>query len=219
MDGPPSWVEGMVAGRSRADREADQDMMIRGIAILAIFLFPALLGAKGLFALVGLQFDWWAVPVFAPLFVWVLVCMCTRHVWRPLELDVLRWRQRLKATVVLLVVVWLVWPLWAGPTAKAWHDAHAGFANFLHTGLTSFPLHVAWEASPLAMGLVAVLWVGIGMVIAPNLKRRERQSWPGPPADPEPLRTMLVAPPPPNHPRSMPSQRPNRPRSTPPRWP
>lgn len=219
MDGPPSWVEGMVAGRSRADREADQDMMVRWVAILAAVFSPLLLGVKGLFVLVGLQFGWWSVPVFAPLFVWLVFCMATRHVWRPEELDLLGWRQRVQGTVVLLLVVWVVWPLWAGPTAKAWRDAHGGFAHFLHTGLTSLPLHVAWEASPLAMGLVAVLWLGTGMVAAPNLKRRERESWPGPPADPEPLRTMLVAPPPrPDDPPPMLPVRPNHPRSTPPRW-
>jgi hypothetical protein len=46
-------------------------------------------------------------------------------------------------------------------------------------------------ASPIVMGLVAFLLLVMGMVLAPNVRSREREP-PRPPGDPEPLRAPLV---------------------------
>ena len=206
MDGPPSWVEGFVAGRSRAEREADQDMMVRGMVLLGAVIGLVLLGLSAVFEMVGLQFGMWAFPAFVPLLVWAFGCAVSGRVWRPVELDLLRWPERLKTAGVLLVVVWLVWPLWAGPTVRAWRADHGGFASMKLTGTPSFPLQAALGASPIALGLVAFILLAVGMVLAPNRGRRERREpdWPGPPGDPEPLRAPLASRPRPERVRPVP---------------
>ncbi|MGA9314097.1 MAG: hypothetical protein WBV77_05645 [Solirubrobacteraceae bacterium] len=222
MDGPPSWVESYVAGRSRAEREADQDMMVRGMVLIGAVVGLVLLGLSAMFEMVGLQFGIWSFPAFVPLLVWAFGCAVSGHVWRPVEFDLLRWPERLKAAAVLLVVMWLVWPLWSGPTVKAWRADHGGFVSVRLTGTPSFPLHAALGSSPIAMGLVAFILLAVGMVLAPNgQRRRERRGpdWPGPPGGPEPLRAPLASRSRPESPGPEPLLRPMPPRPRDPRWP
>lgn len=215
MDGPPSWFEGVVAGRSRAEREADQDMMVRATVLLCVVVGLLLFGLSATFGAVGLQFGLWALPAFLPLLIWMFGCAVFGCVWRPVELDLLYWQERLMAVGALFVVMWLVWPLWAGPTVKAWRADHGGFASIKLTGTPSFPLNAVLDSSPIAMGLIAFILLAVGMVLAPNLKRRKRKQpdWPEPPGEPEPLRASLAS-----RPRSE-SSRPMPPPHRDLRWP
>jgi hypothetical protein len=203
MEREPGWADALLAGRSHADREADQDFLLRGMLLVAAVLTLALEGLHALFAALGLQLGWWSAPVFAPPLVWLLVSAGMRRVLRPVELDSLRWRQRLYGAGMLAVTLWACWPLWAGPAAGAWKAAHGGFGPLG----PRYPLGAVLGASPVAMGLVAVLLLALGMVLAPNIRQRERE-WPAPPAGPEPLRAPLVS-----------QQRPSPQRPRPPRWP
>lgn len=198
-DRPPGWADAVFAGRSRADREAEQDMMVRGILVVGGVVALLLLGLHALSAAVGLQFGWWSAPAFAPLFAWLLVSAVMRRCLRPVELDGLRRRERLAGAALLMFLLWVLWPLWAGQTARAWHEVHGGFGSLARTGAPSFPLHAVLSASPVAMGLVAFVLLALGMVLAPNVLRRERE-WPAPPAGPEPLRAPLVSSQRPKHP-------------------
>jgi hypothetical protein len=186
--------------------------MVRAIVLIGGVVGLLLFGLNTVFAAVGLQFGLWSVPALVPVCAWLFACAVMRRTWRPVEFDVLGWSQRFGMGGVLLVVLWLVWPLWAGPTAKAWRAAHGGFASVKLTGTPSFPLHIALGSSPIAMGLIAFLLLGLGMVLAPNVQRDKRRGWPGPPADPEPLRAPLASPQPPNRTANY-----LRPRD--PRWP
>ncbi len=204
MDRPPGWVESLFAGRSRAEKEADQDaqmlvMLLGGSVILALAL-----ALNALFMAVGLRFGWWAVPVFVPLFGWLFVSALCDRLLRPVELEDLRWGQRLRVAGALAVVLWVVWPFWADPVAGAWRRAHGGFGPLG----PRYPLGAILGASPVAMGMVVFLLLGLGMVLAPRIKRREPK-YPAPPGGPEPLRSPLLAPPRPSSP----------PRAGPPRWP
>jgi hypothetical protein len=213
MDRPPGWAESLFAGRSRAEKEADQDaqmlvMIVGGAVILALAL-------NALFTAVGLQFGWWAAPVFLPLFGWLLCCAACNRVLRPVELDELRWRDRLCGAGALAVVLWLVWPLWAGPVAEAWKRGHGGFLNGGIAGPgPRYPLGAILGASPVAMGLVTFLVLALAMLLAPRINRREPKN-PAPPGGPQPLRSPLLAPRQPSPPRQ-----PSVPRwPNPPRWP
>jgi hypothetical protein len=115
MDRPPGWADSLFAGRSRADKEADQDAMLKVMIVFGGALVLLLVGLHALFRMVGLQLGWWSAPVFVPLFVWLLGSAGLRRSLRPVELDELRWRERLAGAGMLLIVLWLVWPLWAGP--------------------------------------------------------------------------------------------------------
>jgi hypothetical protein len=157
--------------------------MVLGAAIVGVLG----LALNALFTVAGLQFGWWSAPVFAPLFGWLLACPVCNRVLRPVELDGLSWRQRLKGAGMLVVVLWLAWPLWAGPTAAAWKAAHGGAGPW---GL-SYPLGVILAASPVAMGAVAFLLLALGMVLAPRIRPREAKHTPSP-GDPEPLRPALL---------------------------
>jgi hypothetical protein len=110
MDRPPGWAESFFAGRSHADREADQEAMLRALLVVGAFLGLIALGLNALFTFAGLRFGWWAVPVFVPVGGWLFASAVCNRLLRPLELDVLRWGQRLRAAGVLMVVLWLVWP-------------------------------------------------------------------------------------------------------------
>ncbi len=99
---------------------------------------------------------------------------------RPVELDVLRWRERLCAAGALTVALWVVWPLWAGPVAGAWKAGTGGFLSRSRLG-PRYPLGGILGASPVAMGLVVFLLLALGMVLAPRINRREpknpRAAW------------------------------------------
>jgi hypothetical protein len=201
MDGPPGWADQLLVGRSNADKEADQDLMLRlGLLLLAIVML-LLTGLNALFTTLGLQFGWWSAPVFVPLCVWVLVSACMNRVLRPVELEWLKWRQRLAGAGALLLVLWVVWPLWAGPAAAAWKTGHGGFGSLG----PRYPLGMVLGASPVAMGLVAFLLLAVGMLLAPRVHKRQRQQHQAPPGGPERLRAPLV------------SEQRDRPRH--PRWP
>jgi hypothetical protein len=218
MDRPPGWAESLFAGRSRAEKEADQDaqmlvMLVGGAVILALAL-----ALNALFSAVGLQFGWWAVPVFLPLFGWLFCCAACNRVLRPVELDELRWRDRLCGAGALAVVLWLGWPLWAGPVAEAWKRGHGGFLNGGIAGPgPRYPLGAILGASPVAMGMVTFLVLALAMVLAPRINRREPKK-PAPPGGPEPLRSPLLAPRQPSPPR-QPSQPSASRWPNPPRWP
>jgi hypothetical protein len=200
MDGPPGWADSLLAGRSRADKEADQDairrLMIAGGAVAGLLV----LALSTLFTAVGLQFGWWSAPAFAPLLVWFLVSAAVGRMLRPPELDGLRWRERLGGAGLLALLFWVCWPSWSGPAAGAWKAAHGGFGGVAH-GAPRYPLSAVLAASPVALGLVAFLLLACVMVLAPVVREREPRR-PGPPGGPEQLRAPLV------------SQRPRHPR-----WP
>jgi hypothetical protein len=187
------------AGRSRADKEADQDAMLKVMIVFGGALVLLLVGLHALFTAVGLRFGWWSAPVFAPLFLWLLSSATCNRVLRPVELDDLRWRQRLYGAGMLLVVLWVAWPLWAGPAARAWKAAHGGFSG-AGSGVPRYPLGAVLGASPVAMGLLAFLLLALGMLLAPHVRPREPKHTP-PPGGPEPLRAPLLSERRPRHPR------------------
>jgi len=188
-DRPPGWADSLFAGRSRSDKEAEQDAMMKVMIVFGGALLLLLLALNAVFTAVGLQFGWWSAPVFAPLFIWLLACPACNRVLRPVELDGLRWRQRLCGAGVIVVVLWVCWPLWAGPAARAWRAAHGGAGP---SGL-SYPVGVILAASPVAMGMVAFLLLALGMVLAPRIRPREPEHT-RPPGGPEPLRSPLATP-------------------------
>lgn len=180
-----------MAGRSRADKEADADARMRVFVIGGLILGALIFLLHAMFSVVGLRLGWWAVPVFVPLFLWLLVSAACNRVLRPAELDDLRVRQRLAGAGGLLFVLWVVWPLWADPAAGAWKHAHGGFG--VASGGARYPLSAVLGASPLVIGVVAFLWVAIAMVLAPRIPAREphRIAAPG---DPEPVRAPFNGP-------------------------
>jgi hypothetical protein len=185
------WVEWALAGRSRADKEADADARMRVFVIGGLIVGALIFLMHAVFSVVGLRLGWWAVPVFVPLLVWLLLSAACNRVLRTVELDDLRVRQRLAGAGGLLFVLWLVWPLWAGPAAGAWRHAHGGFG--VASGGAKYPLSAVLGASPLVMGVVAFLWVAIGMVLAPRIPAREPRRI-GAPGDPEPVRPPMRSP-------------------------
>jgi len=205
MDRPPGWADSLFAGRSRADKEAEQDVMLRVLLVIGGVVVLLLVGLHALFTTVGLQLGWWSAPVFAPLLLWLFVCAACNRVLRPVELDVLRWRQRLAGAGMLAVTLWVAWPLWAGPTAGAWRAAHGGLGPLG----PRYPFGVVLGASPVAMGVVAFILLALGMVLAPRIRPREPKHTP-PPGGPEPLRSPLATPGRPDNPRWPPNH---------PRWP
>lgn len=190
-DRPPGWAETFLAGRSRADKEAEADMRLKAMLLLGIVAVLLVAGLNVAFSLVDLRLGWWSVPVFVPVFAWGLISAVADRVLRPVELEVWRWSARFKAAGVLLVALWVCWRVWEGPVARAWKAAHGGFN--VRSGLgPRFPLHAILAASPVLTGLVAFLVLGLGMVLAPNLRRSERQP-PRPPGGPEPLHAPLLS--------------------------
>jgi hypothetical protein len=190
VDREPHWSDPLLAGRSRSDKEADRDALLKGMMLVGSLLGVVVLGLHAVFSYVGLQFGWWAAPVFFPVFVWLLVSAAASRVLRPVELDGWRWGQRLKAAGVLALLLWLVWGWWAAPVARAWKNAHGGF-NSIAGGGPRYPLHAVVGASPVWMGLVVFLLLAVAMVLAPNVRGRDREP-PRPPGGPEPLRAPLV---------------------------
>jgi len=87
MDRPPGWADSLFAGRSRADREADQDAMLRVLLVLGGVVVMLLVGLHALFTTVGLQLGWWSAPAFALLLLWLFACAACNRVLRPVELD------------------------------------------------------------------------------------------------------------------------------------
>ena len=218
MDRPPGWAESFFAGRSRADKEADQDAMFRAMLVIGLFLGLVVLGLNAVFTVFGLRLGWWAAPVFVPVFLWLFACAVCNCVLRPVELDGLGWGQRFRIVGMLGVAFWLVWPLWADPVAGAWRRAHGGFGALG----PRYPLGAILGASPFAMGIVVFLLLGIGMVLTPHIKQREPK-YPGPPGGPEPLPSPLLVPHPPYRPSPPRQSSPPPPRvprwPNPPRWP
>jgi hypothetical protein len=178
--------------------------MLKVMIVFGGALLLLLLALNAVFTAVGLQFGWWSAPAFAPLFLWLLGCPACNRVLRPVELDGLRWRQRLYGAGAILVMLWVCWPLWAGPAAAGWRAAHGGVSAL---GLR-YPLGAILGASPIAMGVVAFLLLALGMVLAPRIRPREPRRT-SPPGDPEPLRPALLA--------ERPTDRPRWPDH--PRWP
>ena len=195
----PGVADWLLAGRSRADKEAEQDAQLRVMLLVGAVLGAVALALDAVFSAVGLQFGWWSAPAFAPLFIWLLACPVCNRVLRPVELDRLRWRERLRAAGTVAVLLWVCWPWWAGPAAGVWRAAHGGVSAL---GLR-YPLGAVLAASPVAMGVVAFLLLALGMLLAPRIRPREPERTP-PPGDPEPLRPALLAERPanrPDHPR------------------
>jgi len=82
MDRPPGWTDSLFAGRSRADKEAEQDAMLRVTLVLGGVVVLLLVGLHALFTTVGLQLGWWAAPAFAPLLLWLFTCAACNRVLR-----------------------------------------------------------------------------------------------------------------------------------------
>jgi hypothetical protein len=190
LDRPPGWADSLLAGRSRADKEADQDARMKALLAFGAVAALLILALRVVFSAVGLRFGWWSAPVFVPALAWALCSAAMNRVLRPVELNGWRWPARLKGAGLLALLLWFCWDVWAGPTAMAWKHAHGGFDSTTGAG-PRYPLHAILAASPIVMGLVAFLLLAMGMVLAPNVRSREREP-PRPPGDPEPLRAPLV---------------------------
>lgn len=201
MDGPPGWVDQVFTGSSHAEKEADQDLMLRVGLLLLGAVALLLTGLNAVFTTLGLQFGWWAASVFVPVSAWMLASAVMNRVLRPVELEWLGWRQRLLGAGALFFLLWVVWPLWAGPAAEAWKTGHGGFGSLG----PHYPLGKVLAASPIAMGLVAFLLIAVGMLLAPRVRKRQHREYVAPPSGPERLRAPLV------------SEQRDRPRH--PRWP
>ncbi len=184
-DSEPGWSDMLLAGRSRSDKEADSDAQLRAMIFIGGVLFLFAWGAKSLFEVAGLQFGWWVLPAFAPLAGWAFFSAVFGRCLRPGSLELLRWRERLAGAGVLGVVLWVIWPLWAGPAASAWKTGR-GFGD-LAKGGPHFPLQAILAASPIAMGMVVFVILALGMLITPRVGRREPEG-PAPPQGPEPIR-------------------------------
>ena len=171
LDRPPGWADTLMAGRSRADKEADQDARMKALLLVGSAVALLILALHAIFSAVGLRFGWWSAPVFVPLFVWALLSAAMNRVVRPVELDGWRWPARLKGAGLLAFLLWVCWGWWAGPVARAWRTAHGGFHGIATDG-PRYPLHAILDASPVMMGLVAFLLLALGMVLAPNVRSR-----------------------------------------------
>lgn len=189
MDRPPSWTDSLFVGRSRADKEADQDSMLQVLLAIGGIGVLLVLALHAVFATVGLQLGWWSLPAFAPLLLWGFACAICNRVLRPVEIDRLSWRHRVAGAGIMTVTLWIAWPLWAGPTAKAWKQAHGGISALG----SRFPLSAVLGSSPIAMGLVAFLLLAIGMLLVPRIRSRGPRYVP-PPGGPEQLSSPLAAP-------------------------
>jgi hypothetical protein len=66
LDGPPGWVDQVFTGSSHAEKEADQDLMLRVGLLLLGAVALLLTGLDAVFTTLGLQFGWWSAPVFVP---------------------------------------------------------------------------------------------------------------------------------------------------------
>ncbi len=190
MDRPPGWADTLLAGRSRADKEADQDARLKALLLIGSVVALLILALHAIFSIVGLRLGWWSAPVFVPVFAWALCSAAMNRVLRPVELDAWRWPARLKGAGLLALLLWFCWGLWAGPVAREWKTAHGGFS--IATDGPRYPLHAILDASPVMMGLVAFLLLALGMVLAPNVRSREPEP-PRPPGGPESLRAPLVS--------------------------
>lgn len=191
LDRPPGWADTLLAGRSRADKEADQGARMTALLVIGSVAALLIVALHAMFSAVGLEFGWWSAPVFGPLFAWALFSAAMNRVLRPVELDGWRWPARLKGAGLLAFLLWVCRGWWAGPAARAWKTAHGGFNSTTGKG-PRYPLHAILGASPVVMGLLAFLLLALGMVLAPNVRGREREQ-PRPPGDPEPLRAPLVS--------------------------
>lgn len=200
FDGPPSWTESLFAGRSHADREADQDLMLKLAIFIVCPLFGLLAGIGALFKALGMQIGFWAVPVCIPAVAWLVACGFARRTLRPVEIDEMSLFMRTTIALALAGMFRLVWPWWADPTARAWHAAHAGLAHLQVNGAPSYPVRIILESSPLVLGLLISITFVATVLLTPSfarlsrrLRRRRDRRWPGPPADPEPLRASLLS--------------------------
>lgn len=188
--GAPGGLDRLLAGRSRADKEADQDAIQRLLIFGGLVVGAVIFVIWGFFRLLGLRLGIWSLPVFAPLWAWAFVSCIVKEPLRPVAMVRLAGWRRLALVGLLLFLVWLVWPLWADPAAAAWHAAHGGFGPFLTR--PNYPLAAIIAASPFAMGLVAGLLLVFGMLATPGFRRREPPAE-GPPSGPVPLRSALVS--------------------------
>ncbi|MGH2879968.1 MAG: hypothetical protein ACRDK4_10240 [Solirubrobacteraceae bacterium] len=194
--GPPGLGESLLSGRSGGDRDAHQELMTIGMILLGSSLLLLLFGFEALFKAVGLQVGLWAVPAALPALGWLIVCGFARRTLRPAVIEEMSLGERVVAVMVLTGVFWLVWPLWAGPTSSAWHAAHAGLEHVKIAGTPSYPVAIIIDSSPLALGLVISIVFATTVLAVPNIERWQRKrdrEWPGPPADPEPLRASLLS--------------------------
>jgi|GEM_PF-1850510 len=167
----PSVLDGLLGGRSRADKEADADAFRNVLVFAALALIASAAGLRWLFLAVGLRFDWWAALPFVPLLLWLLVCGGARQVIRPRGLAELRCWKRVIAAALIAGAVWLLWPLWADPVAQAWQHAHGGWRSLEHGGLR-YPLAAVLDAAPAWLGVVAFVLLALGMTAPPRTRAR-----------------------------------------------
>lgn len=150
---------------------------------------------------VGMQVGFWAVPVCLPAVAWLVACGFARRTLRPVEIDEISPFMRATIVLVLAGVFRLVRPWWAEPTARAWHAARAGLDHLQVNGAPSYPIRIILESSPLVLGLLISVTFVATVLLTPSFerlskrwRRRRERRWPGPPADPEPLRASLLSP-------------------------
>src|ERR1700739_4341684 len=113
--GSPGWLDRLLAGRSRADREVEDDARGRVLMFLACIAVAGLLAVTDVFKALDLQSGLWALPAFAAPAGWAFCSLVAGHAVRPTWLAGLRGRKRLAAVAAALGLLRLIWPLWATP--------------------------------------------------------------------------------------------------------
>lgn len=131
-----------------------------------------LAGLALVFSILRLQTGIWAVPAFLPLYGWMAMCALARHTLRPAALARLEGPCRAAALLVSIGLLWLIWPLWAGPAHAAWQAAEGGFfpagASPMTIALPHFPYGAVAGAAPLALVLVGGWVVLMAMLALPG---------------------------------------------------
>jgi hypothetical protein len=168
---PPGRWQGLLAGRSQADRDVEVDAGRRAVIFGVCAMGVMLLLATDAFKALGLSFGLWALPAFIGVVGWAVSCRRAGRALRPRQIAGLRGRQRAAAVAVELLALRLVWPLWAGPAAAAWQPAQEGFSESAPAP-PSFPYGAVLAAAPVAMGIVAFVLVVLAMTLTPMRSKR-----------------------------------------------
>lgn len=191
-DGSPGWLDSLLAGRSRADYEVERDAAWSQRIFAACVLLVGLLALVCLFSFLDLRLGTWALPVFVPAGVWMIFCAWMREAVRPWRLAELRGGRRLAAVAANLVVLWVLYPVWAGPAAAAWAAASQSRGDWSSAASLIPPFGAVIAAAPFALGLVSFVVLLLAMMITPASHPKKPRPPLAPPSQPETLRGQLL---------------------------